>query len=148
MNIGCSAVFASRTPQRLTEVASAIQVLTGEDIRRSGATNLPEALRLLPNIQVAQLNSGAWIIGVRGFNTVFANKLLVMIDGRTVYTPLFGGVVWDMQNVLLEDGDRIEVVSGPEVVLIKVPLTVSLISLLKVQKKPREDIFLQVQVLL
>lgn len=105
--------LASRTPQKLTESASAIQVLTGEDIRRSGATNIPEALRLIPNLQAAQLLSDAWIISSRGFNTTFANKLLVMIDGRTVYTPLFGGVIWDQQNVLLEDVDRIEVVSGP-----------------------------------
>jgi iron complex outermembrane recepter protein len=97
----------------LTEVASAIQVLTADDIRRSGATNLPDALRLIPNVQVAQLNSSAWIVGVRGFNTLFSNKLLVMIDGRTIYTPLFGGVIWDLQHVLLEDVERIEVVSGP-----------------------------------
>ena len=111
MNIRVSLV--SRTPQPLTEAASAIQVVTGEEIRRSGATNIPDALRLFPNLQVAQFNSGAWIIGARGFNTTFSNKLLVMIDGRTVYTPLFGGVVWDLQNVMLEDIDRIEVVSGP-----------------------------------
>jgi iron complex outermembrane receptor protein len=111
MNI--EVTLPSRTPVKLTEVASAIQVITREDILRSGATSLPEALRLASNLQVAQYNSNAWIISARGFNTLFANKLLVMIDGRTVYTPLFGGVVWDMQNVLLEDVERIEVVSGP-----------------------------------
>jgi iron complex outermembrane receptor protein len=111
MNIEVS--LASRTPQKLTESASAIQVLTGEAIRRSGATNIPEALRWIPNLQVAQITSNAWIISARGFNTIFANKLLVMIDGRTVYTPLFGGVIWEQQNVVLEDVDRIEVVSGP-----------------------------------
>ncbi|HEU4634128.1 MAG TPA: TonB-dependent receptor [Flavisolibacter sp.] len=111
MNI--EVTLASRTPQKLTESASAIQVLTGEDIRRSGATNIPEALRLVPNVQVAQITASAWIISTRGFNTIFANKLLVMIDGRTVYTPLFGGVIWEQQNVVLEDVDRIEVVSGP-----------------------------------
>jgi iron complex outermembrane receptor protein len=111
MNI--EVTLASRVPQKLTESASAIQVLTGEDIRRSGATNIPEALRLIPNIEVAQITANAWIISARGFNTIFANKLLVMIDGRTVYTPLFGGVIWEQQNVLLEDVDRIEVVSGP-----------------------------------
>ncbi|MEI6948075.1 TonB-dependent receptor plug domain-containing protein [Paraflavisolibacter sp. H34] len=105
--------LVSRSPQKLTEAASAIQVITGDDIRRSGATSLPEALRLVSNLQAAQLQSNAWIISSRGFNTIFANKLLVMIDGRTVYTPLFGGVVWELQNVLLEDVDRIEVVSGP-----------------------------------
>lgn len=111
MNI--EVTLASRTPQKLTESASAIQVLTGEDIRRSGATNIPEALRLVPNVQVAQITASAWIISTRGFNTIFANKLLVMIDGRTVYTPLFGGVIWEQQNIVLEDVDRIEIISGP-----------------------------------
>ncbi|MEI9918441.1 MAG: TonB-dependent receptor plug domain-containing protein [Bacteroidota bacterium] len=111
MNIEVTSV--SKVPQKLSEVASAVQVITNEDIRRSGATNIPEALRLSPNLQVSQLNSSAWIISARGFNTVFANKLLVLIDGRTVYTPLFGGVIWDIQSVLLEDVDRIEVISGP-----------------------------------
>jgi iron complex outermembrane receptor protein len=111
MNIRVTLV--SRTPQRIRDAASAIQVMTGDEIKRSGAASIPDALRLFPNIQVAQLNSGAWIIGTRGFNTIFSNKLLVMIDGRTIYTPLFGGVIWDIQDVLLEDIDRIEVVSGP-----------------------------------
>ena len=111
MNIRITLV--SRTPQQIREAASAIQVITGDEIKRSGASGIPDALRLFSNIQVAQLNSSAWIIGTRGFNTIFANKLLVMIDGRTVYTPLFGGVIWDLQNVLIEDIDRIEVVSGP-----------------------------------
>jgi iron complex outermembrane receptor protein len=111
MNI--KVTLATRTPVSLSTAASAIQVLTAGDIRRSGASSVPEALRLIPNVQAAQFNSGNWIVGVRGFSTAFANKLLVMIDGRTVYTPLFGGVIWDMQNLLLEDIDRIEVVSGP-----------------------------------
>lgn len=106
-------MLVTRSPQKLTEAASAVQVITGEDIRNSGATNIAEALRLVTNLQVAQMRSNAWIIGARGFNTLFANKLLVMIDGRTVYTPLFAGVLWDIQNVLLDDVDRIEVVSGP-----------------------------------
>ena len=104
---------ASRHPEKLSETASAIQVITGDDIRRSGATSLPEALRLADNLDVAQKNSHDWAITARGFNTALANKLLVMIDGRTVYTPLFSGVFWDAQNVLLEDVDRIEVISGP-----------------------------------
>jgi len=103
----------SKKTEKLSEVASAIQVITQEDIRRSGATCVPEALRLAPNLQVAQLNSSAWIISARGFNAAFSNKLLVMIDGRTVYSPLFAGVFWDVQNVLLEDVERIEVISGP-----------------------------------
>jgi iron complex outermembrane receptor protein len=103
----------SRRPEKLSEVASAIQVVTGDEIRRSGASSLPQALRLVDNLNVAQKNSHDWAISARGFNTALANKLLVLIDGRTVYTPLFSGVFWDAQDRLLEDLDRIEVVSGP-----------------------------------
>ena len=103
----------SKRPERLSETASAIQVITQEDIRRSGATRMPEALRLASNLEVAQVDSRQWAISARGFNSPFANKLLVLIDGRTVYTPLFAGVFWDVQDTLLEDIDRIEVISGP-----------------------------------
>jgi iron complex outermembrane receptor protein len=111
--------LVSRRPERVAEAASAVQVITGEDIHRSAAVVLPEALRLAPNLQVAQFKASSWAITSRGLNgapdlnSAFANKLLVMIDGRSVYSPLFGGVFWDTQNVLLEDVDRIEVVSGP-----------------------------------
>lgn len=117
MNIVVTSV--SRTPEKLSEVASAIQVVTGRDIERSAATRLPEALRLASNLQIAQSGAHDWGISARGFNgapvasSSLADKLLVMIDGRTVYTPLFGGVFWDVQNVMLTDIDRIEVVSGP-----------------------------------
>ena len=103
----------SKRPEKLTESASAIQVITQDDIRRSGATSIPEALRLAPNLQVAQVDSSQWAISARGFNSTAANKLLVLIDGRSVYTPLYSGVFWDVQDTLLEDIDRIEVVSGP-----------------------------------
>jgi outer membrane receptor protein involved in Fe transport len=103
----------SRRPERLSETASAIQVITRDDIRRSGATRLPEALRLATNLEVAQLDASQWAISARGFNSPLANKLLVLIDGRTVYSPLFAGVFWDAQDVLLEDVEQIEVVSGP-----------------------------------
>src|SRR5882724_6729510 len=103
----------SRHPEKLLQAASAIQVITGEDIRRSGATSVPEALRLADNLDVAQQNSHDWNISARGFNTDLANKLLVLMDGRTVYTPLFSGVFWEVQDYLLEDLDRIEVISGP-----------------------------------
>ncbi|MCA1851871.1 MAG: TonB-dependent receptor plug domain-containing protein, partial [Beggiatoa sp.] len=105
----------SKHPERLSETASAIQVITQEDIRRSGATRLPEALRLASNLEVAQVDSRQWAISARGFNSTrnVSNKLLVLIDGRTVYTPLFAGVFWDVQDTLLEDIDRIEVISGP-----------------------------------
>src|SRR3989454_4834407 len=103
----------SRQLEKWFEAPSAIQVITQEDIRRSGATSLPEALRLAPNLQVAQVDSHEWAISARGFNSTTANKLLVLIDGRSVYTPLFSGVFWDVQDTLLEDVDRIEVISGP-----------------------------------
>jgi len=103
----------SRYPQKLQQVASAVQIITHEDIRNAGARTLPEALRLATNLQVAQVNSSQWAISARGFNNVLANKLLVLIDGRRVYTPLYAGVFWDVQNLVLEDIDRIEVISGP-----------------------------------
>jgi iron complex outermembrane recepter protein len=111
MNVQVTSV--ARHPERLIEAASAIQVITQEDIRRSGATSIPEALRLADNLQVAQKNSHDWAISSRGFNTALANKLLVMIDGRTVYTPLYSGVFWDVQDYVLADIERIEVISGP-----------------------------------
>jgi len=103
----------SKRPEKLSETASAIQVITQEDIHRSGASSLPEALRLASNLEVAQVNSSQWAISARGFNNTSANKLLVLIDGRAVYTPLYAGVFWDVQDTLLEDIDRIEVISGP-----------------------------------
>jgi iron complex outermembrane recepter protein len=103
----------SRRPERLSETASAIQVITRDEIRRSGATRLPEALRLATNLEVDQLDASQWAISARGFNSPLANKLLVLIDGRTVYSPLFAGVFWDAQDVLLEDIEQIEVISGP-----------------------------------
>ena len=103
----------AKRPEKLSEAASAIQVITGDDIRRAGATSLPEALRLASNLEVAQIDSRQWAITARGFNNVFADKMLVLIDGRTVYTPLYAGVYWDVQDTMLEDLDRIEVISGP-----------------------------------
>lgn len=103
----------SRSLVALSDTPSALQVMTDRDVRRSGATSIPEALRLANNLNVAQKNGHDWGISARGFNTDLANKLLVMIDGRSVYTPLFSGVRWDAQDILLEDLHRIEVVSGP-----------------------------------
>jgi iron complex outermembrane receptor protein len=111
MNVVVTSV--SRRAEPLSHVASAVQVITQEDIRRSGATSLPEALRLASNLQVAQVDSRQWAISARGFNGTTANKLLVLIDGRTVYTPLYSGVFWDVQDVPLADVSRIEVISGP-----------------------------------
>jgi iron complex outermembrane receptor protein len=103
----------ARHPEPLLQAAASIQVITREDIRRSGATSIPEALRLADNLDVAQKNSHDWGISARGFNTALANKMLVMIDDRAVYTPLYSGVFWDVQDYLLEDIERIEVISGP-----------------------------------
>jgi iron complex outermembrane recepter protein len=103
----------SRRAERLADAPASVFVITGEDIRRSGATSLPEALRLAPNLEVARVDARQYAISARGFNNTIANKLLVLIDGRTVYTPLFSGVFWDAQDVFLEDVDRIEVISGP-----------------------------------
>jgi iron complex outermembrane receptor protein len=103
----------SRRPEKLSTTASAIQIITGDDIRRSGASSIPEALRLAPNLQVAQVSSSEWAVSARGFNNTLANKLLVLVDGRTIYTPLYAGVFWDVQNLPLDAVDRIEVVSGP-----------------------------------
>src|SRR5207302_1073746 len=111
MNVEVTSV--AKEPQRLLQAAASIQVITAQDIRRSGATSIPEALRLADNLQVSQINAHDWAISARGFNTNLANKLLVLIDGRAVYTPLYGGVLWDVQDYLLEDIDRIEVISGP-----------------------------------
>ncbi len=103
----------SKQPQTLLQAASAIQVITSEDIRRYGATSLPQALRLADNLEVAQINANEWAISARGFNAHLADKLLVLIDGRAVYTPLYGGVLWNVQDYPLQDIDRIEVISGP-----------------------------------
>ncbi|MGV3570494.1 MAG: TonB-dependent receptor plug domain-containing protein [Ramlibacter sp.] len=98
--------------QRLADVAGSVYVINQEDIRRSGATTLPEVLRLAPNLTVARADAAQYAITARGFTSVLANKILVLIDGRTVYSPLFSGVFWEVQDVLLEDIERIEVLSG------------------------------------
>jgi iron complex outermembrane recepter protein len=99
--------------QKLSRTPAAVFVITQEDIRRSGATNIPDLLRMVPGLDVAQINANTWAISARGFNLQFANKLLVLVDGRAVYTPLFGGVYWDTVDVPLEDIEQIEVIRGP-----------------------------------
>jgi iron complex outermembrane receptor protein len=103
----------SRRAERLNQAAAAIVVITQEEIRRSGVTSLPEALRLVNSLHVARQTQRDYAISARGFNLTTANKMLVLIDGRSVYTPLFSGVFWDVQDTLLEDVDRIEVIRGP-----------------------------------
>lgn len=103
----------SKRGQPLSEAPAAVTVITSEDIRRSGMTTVPDLLRMVPGLHVANIDSSSWAITSRGFNGEFANKLLVMVDGRSVYTPLFSGTYWDVQDLVLEDIERIEVVRGP-----------------------------------
>lgn len=103
----------TKSSQRLSETPAAIFVVTNEDLRRSGVRSIPEALRMVPGLQVARISGNRWAISSRGFNSIFSDKMLVMIDGRSVYTPLYAGVYWDVQDTLLEDIDRIEVIRGP-----------------------------------
>ena len=103
----------SRRAESLSDAAASIFVITGNEIRRSGAQSLPEALRLAPNLQVARVDARNYAVTARGYASPFENKLLVLIDGRTVYSPLFSGVYWDVQDVVLDDVERIEVISGP-----------------------------------
>jgi iron complex outermembrane receptor protein len=105
--------LVSRRSASLSDAAASVYVISSEDIRRSGAASLQEVLRLAPNLQVARADANQYAVTARGFNSTITNKMLVMIDGRTVYSPLFSGVFWEAQDVLLDDVDRIEVVSGP-----------------------------------
>jgi iron complex outermembrane receptor protein len=103
----------SKRAQKISQSPAAVTVITNEEIRRSGMTTIPDLLRLVPGLHVASIDANKWAVTARGFNNEFANKLLVMIDGRSVYTPLFSGVYWDVQDVVFEDIDRIEVIRGP-----------------------------------
>src|SRR3569832_2041782 len=103
----------SKKPERRFDSPAAVFVLTQDDIRRSGATNIPDLLRLLPGVEVGRIDSHSWFIGVRGFASHLSRSLLVLVDGRSVYSPLVAGAFWDVQDTLLEDFDRIEVVLGP-----------------------------------
>jgi len=111
MNMTVTSV--SRKSQLVSDAAAAVFVITQEDIRRSGVTSIAEALRMAPGLEVARIDANKWAISSRGFNGRFASKMLVLFDGRTVYTPLFSGVFWDRQDTMLEDIDRIEVIRGP-----------------------------------
>ncbi len=104
---------ATKVPEKATDTPAAIYVITQEDLRRNSIQTIPEALRMVPGMHVYQIDANKWAVSARGFSSRFANKMLVMIDGRTVYSPLFSGVYWDVQDVMLEDIDRIEVIRGP-----------------------------------
>ena len=105
--------LTSRSAARFFETPAAIFVLTGDDLRRSGADNIPDALRLVPGMQIGHIDANKWAVSARGFADRFTNKMLLLIDGRTVYSPLFSGVYWEVRDVLLEDVERVEVVRGP-----------------------------------
>lgn len=111
MNVEVTSV--SKKAEKLVDSAAAVYVITAEDIHRSGATSIPEALRMVPGLHVAQIDSNKWLVSCRGFTERYTNKLLVLIDGRSVYTQLFAGVYWDTQDTVMEDIDRIEVIRGP-----------------------------------
>lgn len=111
MNLQVTSV--SKRAQKVADAAAAVFVITQDDIERSGARSIPEILRMVPGLEVARIDENKWAIGSRGFNGRFDDKLLVLIDGRSVYTPLFSGVYWDVEDVPLEDIDRIEVIRGP-----------------------------------
>jgi iron complex outermembrane receptor protein len=106
-------VSVSKKPEMVSDTAAAVYVITQEDIRRSGVTSIPEALRLAPGVHVARISATDWAVNIRGLNSQFAQNLLVLIDGRSVYTPVFSGVFWDVQDTVLDDIDRIEVIRGP-----------------------------------
>ena len=103
----------SKKPQTVSKAAAAVFVITGDDIRRMGAQTIPDALRMAPGIEVAQISASSWAVTSRGFNARFANKLLVLVDGRTVFSPSYSGVYWDVQDTVLADIERIEVIRGP-----------------------------------
>lgn len=103
----------SRQEEKLSNAAASVFIISATDIRRSGARSLPEALRLAPNLEVARVDARNYAISARGFNNPFANKILMLVDGRSVYSPFFSAVFWDVQSVVMEDIERIEVISGP-----------------------------------
>src|SRR5579872_1849476 len=103
----------AKKEQTLSRVGAAVFVISQDDIRRSGARNLPDVLRMAPGVDVAQIDANTWAISIRGFNSRYSNKVLVLVDGRSVYTPSFSGVYWDQQDMPLEDIERIEVIRGP-----------------------------------
>ena len=103
----------SKEPVKVNRTPAAIYVITQEDIRHSGATSIPEVLRMAPGVEVSRIDSHKWSLGVRGFESNLSRSVLVLIDGRSVYTPLFAGVYWEVQDALLEDVERIEIIRGP-----------------------------------
>ena len=111
--ISIKVTSALKTPRPLSETPAAVHVITREDIRRSGVDTIPDLLRTVPGVQVAELDVDIYAISIRGFNDIHANKLLVMVDGRSIYNHIFSGVIWSHTGVFLEDIERIEIIRGP-----------------------------------
>jgi iron complex outermembrane recepter protein len=141
MNVEVTTV--SRSVERLSEAAAAIAVVTNEDIRRSGATRLPEALRGVPGLHVAQRNSNYWVVSSRGFSGSNSEKLLVLSDARSLYTPLFAGVLWDVQDYLLQDIDRIEVIRGPGATLWGSNAVNGVINIITKHSRDTQDLYIE-----
>ncbi len=135
---------AGRKAQNLADVPAAVYVISQEDIHNSGVTSIPEALRMVPGLQVARISSNKWAIASRGFNGTFSNKLLVQIDGRSVYAPSYSGVYWDVQNVMLEDVDRIEIIRGPGATLWGANAVNGVINIITKQSSDTQGVLLSV----
>ncbi|MFZ6734166.1 TonB-dependent receptor plug domain-containing protein [Undibacterium sp. Ji42W] len=129
----------SRQEERLGNAAASIYIISAAEIARSGARSLPEALRLAPNLQVSRVDARNYAITARGFNSAFENKLLVLIDGRSIYSPLFSGVFWDAQDVLMADIERIEVISGPGATIYGANAVNGVISIITKSAKDTQD---------
>ena len=133
----------SRTESTVGRSPTAVFVVTNEMIRRSGARSVPDALRLVPGVNVARVSANRWSISIRGFNAVYANKLLVQIDGRSVYNPIFSGVYWDQQDLLLEDVERIEVIRGPGATVWGANAVNGVINVITKQARDTQGVFVQ-----
>jgi len=136
--------LATRTPEPLARAPTAISIVTGDDIRRAGVTTLADAVALADGVHVARFNNGTWSVTARGFAAVAANKMLVMIDGRTVYSPLFTGVFWNALDYELEDIDRIEVVRGPGATLWGANAVNGVVNIVTKNSRDTSGLFMQV----
>lgn len=141
--MGVEVTTPSKKEESLFDTPAAVYVVTGEEIRRSGVRSIPDALRIVPGVEVAQINANEWAVTIRGFNNSAANKLLVLIDGRSVYEPFFSGVFWDEVDTLLEDIDRIEVIRGPGGAIWGANAVNGVINIITKEAKDTEGIFLQ-----
>ncbi len=139
-------VSISRQTESIQGAAAAVFVISSEDIRRSGAHSIPEVLRLAPGLNVARINSHTWAITSRGFNSRFANKLQVLVDGRSIYSPMFSGVYWESSSVMLEDIDRIEIIRGPGATMWGANAVNGVINIITAKTQPeKEDSFVTLQ---